>query len=88
MPDISGSAFNEKLEILKQNKPAVDDTAKAGFSFGFARAKLTDSDMLRNLISKADVKMYESKREKNRVTATEQGIPAPQMRPAEYTVEE
>ena len=88
MPDISGSAFNEKLEILKQNKPAVDDTAKAGFSFGFVRAKLTDSDMLRNLISKADVKMYESKREKNRVTATEQGIPAPQMRPAEYTVEE
>ena len=88
MPDISGSAFNEKLEILKQNKPAVDDTAKAGFSFGFVRAKLTDSDMLRNLISKADVKMYESKREKNRVTATEQGIPDPQMRPAEYTVEE
>ena len=88
MPDISGSAFNEKLEILKQNKPAVDDTAKAGFSFGFVRAKLTDSDMLRNLISKADVKMYESKREKNRVTATEQGIPDQQMRPAEYTVEE
>ena len=88
MPDISDSEFNEKLESLKQNKPAIDDTAKAGFSIGFVRGTLTDSDMLRNMISKADEKMYESKREKNRIFATGRGIPDPQMRPAEFTVEE
>ena len=88
VPDISTSEFNEKLEIIKQNKPAIDDTAKAGFSIGYVRGVLTDSDMLRNLISRADVKMYESKREKNRISSTGRGIPDPQMRPAEYTVEE
>ena len=81
VPDISSSEFNEKLENIKQNKPAVDDTAKAGFSIGYVRGVLTDSDMLRNLISRADVKMYESKREKNRIAATGRGIPDPQMRP-------
>ena len=66
VPDISVSEFNEKLGILVQKRPAIDDTAWAGFSVGFVRATLTDSDMLRNLISRADEKMYESKREKNR----------------------
>ena len=65
VPDISVSEFNEKLEKLEQNRPAIDDTARAGFSVGFVRAMLTDSNMLRNLISRADEKMYESKQEKN-----------------------
>ena len=88
VPGISSSEFGGKLEILKQNKPAIDDTAKAGFSIGYVRAMLTDSDMLRNLISRADEKMYESKREKNRNIASKRGIPEPQMRTTEYTVEE
>ena len=68
VPDISVSEFNEKLGILVQNRPAIDDTAWAGFSVGFVRATLTDSDMLRNLSSRAGEKMYESKREKNCVS--------------------
>ena len=65
VPDISISEFNEKLGKLEQNKPTIDDTARVGFSVGYVRATLTDSDMLRNLISRADEKMYESKHEKN-----------------------
>ena len=65
VPDISVSEFHEKLETLKQKKPAVEDTVWAGFSAGFVRATLSDSDMLRKLISGADEKMYESKREKS-----------------------
>lgn len=72
VPDISISEFNEKLGTLEQNKPDIDDTAWAGFSVGFVRAMLTDSDMLRNLISRADEKMYESKQEKNRAAAVGQ----------------
>ena len=72
VPDISISEFNEKLGTLEQNRPDIDDTAWAGFSVGFVRAMLTDSDMLRNLISRADEKMYESKQEKNRVAAAGQ----------------
>ena len=68
VPDISVSEFNEKLKTLEQNRPAIDDTARAGFSVGSVRATLTDSDMLRNLISRADEKMYESKQEKNCVS--------------------
>jgi hypothetical protein len=44
--------------------------------------------MLRNIISRADEKMYKTKREKNRGIVSGRGIPDPQMRPAEYTVEE
>ena len=73
VPDISISEFNEKLETLKQNKPAIDDTVWTGFSIGFVRATLTDSDTLRVLISGADKKMYESKREKSSIAATGQG---------------
>jgi len=88
VPDIPNSEFNEKLETLKKSKIAIDDTAKVSFSIGFVRATLTDLDMLRNLISKADEKMYESKREKNRGILFGQGMPAPQIQPTEYTVEE
>ena len=88
VPDLSSSELEEKLETLKQNKPDIDGVSKAGFSIGFVRATLADSDMLRNIISRADEKMYESKREKNRGIVSGRGIPDPQMRPAEYTVEE
>ena len=76
VPDISISEFHEKLETLKQNKPAIDDAVWAGFSVGFIRATLTDSDTLRNLISTADEKMYESKREKSSIATTGQGTVA------------
>ncbi len=72
VPDISISEFNEKLGTLEQNKPAIDGIAWAGFSVGFVRAMLTDSDMLRNLIARADEKMYESKHEKNHLKENEQ----------------
>ena len=88
VPDISISEFDEKLEAVKQNKPAIDGFSKAGLAIGYVRAKLTDSDMLRNLVSRADEKMYESKREKNRGLSSGLRIPDPQMRPAEYTVDE
>lgn len=88
LQDVSSSEFNEKLKFLEQNKPAIDNTTTAGFSIGFTRAFVNDSDMLRDMISKADEKMYESKREKNRSNAFEWGISEPQMRPAEFTVKE
>ena len=88
LPDISERNFNEKLEALKQNRPSVDDSTKAGFSVGFVRGMLTDSDMLRKLISSADEKMYESKRDKNRSAAAGLGIAQQQMKTTEYTVEE
>lgn len=72
VPDISISEFNERLRTLEQNKPAIDDIAWTGFSVGFVRAMLTDSDMLRNLIARADEKMYESKHEKNHLKENEQ----------------
>ncbi len=88
LEDVPSSEFNEKLKSLEQNKPAIDNTTTAGFSIGFTRAFVNDSDMLRDMISKADEKMYESKREKNRSNAFEWGISEPQMRPAEFTVKE
>ena len=88
VPDIESSRLNEMIESLKQNRPFIDDTARADFSVGSVRAALTDTDMLRNLISSADEKMYETKRDKNRTAAAERGIPGQQMRAAEYSVDE
>ena len=88
VPDIESSRLNEMIESLKQNRPFIDDTARVDFSVGSVRAALTDTDMLRNLISSADEKMYETKRDKNRTAAAERGIPGQQMRAAEYSVDE
>ena len=88
LPDIPDAEFREKLEQLKRNKPVIDGTTRAGFSIGFVRAMLTDSNMLRKLISSADEKMYETKRDKNRQIAAEQEIPETLMKTTEFTVEE
>ena len=88
LPDAAVSEFSEKLEYVKQNKPAIDDTSRAEFSIGFVRGMLDDSDTLRNLISSADEKMYEKKRDKKRAITTGQGTAEPQLSAAEYTVEE
>ncbi|MBR2590635.1 MAG: EAL domain-containing protein [Clostridia bacterium] len=87
IPDISSSEFNEKLEALKQNKPKINGTARADFSIGFVRALLKDSDTLRTLISTADEKMYESKREKKHAFSSGHGMLNPQNMSTEYTVE-
>ena len=88
LPDAAVSEFSEKLEYVKQNKPAIDDTSRAEFSIGFVRGMLDDSDTLRNLISSADEKMYEKKRDKKRAITAGQGTAEPQLSAAEYTVEE
>ena len=88
VPEISNTEFQEKLEYLKQNKPIIEDTASADFSIGYVRATLSDSDILRTLISRADEKMYEAKRDRNRASASGRRNTQPQMKATEYTVEE
>ena len=88
VPDLADRDVSKKLEALQQNRPAIDDTARADFSVGIVRAMLTDQDMLRKLISSADEKMYVSKRDKNRAAAAGRETKRPQTEIAEYTVEE
>ena len=88
VPDISNTEFQEKLEYVKRNKPAMNDTARADFSVGYVRAKLSDSDTLRTLISSADQKMYEAKRDRNRTSISERRMEQPQMKATEYSVKE
>ena len=49
-----------KLESMKQKSVVMGDS-KTVFSVGYAHALLKDPDMLRELISKADERMYEEK---------------------------
>ena len=74
VPDLSVSEINEKLETLRQNKPVIEGTARVDFAVGFVRAKLSDTDTLRNLISRADEKMYLVKRNMKRAATSRQGI--------------
>ena len=60
VPDISETEFREKLESMKQKSVVMGDS-KTVFSVGYAHALLKDPDMLRELISKADERMYEEK---------------------------
>ena len=88
IPDLSNTELQEKLECLKRNKPVIDDTVRADFSIGSVRAMLSDSDILRTLISRADEKMYEEKRDGNRASASGRSMTQPPMKATEYTVEE
>ncbi len=88
VPDISNADLNLKLKNLRQNRPVIDDMTRADFSAGTVSAMLTDQDMLRKLISSADEKMYEIKRDKKRDVGTGRELSEPLMKNTEYTVRE
>ncbi|MEE3422403.1 MAG: EAL domain-containing protein [Succinimonas sp.] len=104
-PDLSPEEIKEKEEFLKKNEPVISkdgkgsdngndsqDPAKASFSVGYVRARLTDAAALRHLICLADEKMYDSKRNRNHTLAAGRNavgsVPDPEMRSSEYTVQE
>ena len=66
IPDISETEFRETLDSVKQKGGAVTGDPKAGFSAGYVHALLKDPDMLRNLISRADERMYEEKQQRKK----------------------
>lgn len=88
VPDISEAEFHDRLESMLRKKPAVDDAQAASFSTGIVHAMLNDSNMLRTLISSADEKMYEVKRDKKRTQAVGRELGRPRMKATEYSVEE
>ena len=60
-PDVSETEFREKLDSLRQNDSVVIGDSKTSFSAGYTYAFLKDPDMLGELITIADKKMYEEK---------------------------
>ena len=66
VPDIPETEFREKLDSVKQKGGAVTGDPKAGFSAGYVHELLKDPDMLRDLISRADERMYEEKQQRKR----------------------
>lgn len=88
VPELSSAELQEKLESMKQHKPAIDAAASADFAIGYARATLSDSDILRTLISSADERMYEEKRDRKRTSASARRMTQPPMKPTEYSVDE
>ena len=87
-PDISESEFHEKLGSLKRSESEAWGDTGVTLSIGYVRSKLTSSDTLRTLISKADEKMYEAKRSKKSVLELAQTISAPQAMASEFSIEE
>lgn len=73
VPDISAAQFREKLDIMTGSKILIDEKNEAGLSVGYVHAKLDDHNTLRTLISNADEKMYEIKRNKKSTAEFETG---------------
>lgn len=63
VPDVSETEFRGKLEFVKQNGSVLIGDSKASFSAGYVHAFLKEPEMLRELISKADERMYEEKQQ-------------------------
>ena len=64
VPDVSETEFREKLESMKQKSPVLMGDSEAGFSAGYVHAFLKEPDMLRELISEADERMYDEKHQR------------------------
>jgi diguanylate cyclase (GGDEF)-like protein len=67
VPDISEEEFKQKLDQMLTRKPILmidGKETKAGFSFGYVHDHLNESVELRKLISAADERMYNAKRDK------------------------
>lgn len=88
VPDMAPAEFRERLQAMNQNRPVLDGTDRVSFSTGVVHAMLQDSDMLRTLITGADEKMYEEKRDHKRTTAVGRAMAQQRMKATEYTVAE
>ena len=64
VPDISGDAIKEKLDLIMNSRPIIDENMPVGFSLGYVRGVSDDSKSFQKLITDADMKMYEAKRNK------------------------
>ena len=64
VPDVSETEFREKLESMKQKSPVLMGDSEAGFSAGYVHAFLKEPDLLRELISEADERMYDEKHQR------------------------
>jgi diguanylate cyclase (GGDEF)-like protein len=64
VPDVSETEFSEKLESMRQKGSVLMGDSKVSFSAGYVHELLKDPDMLRELISKADERMYEEKHQR------------------------
>ena len=64
VPDVSETEFSEKLESMRQKGSVLMGDSKVSFAAGYVHELLKDPDMLRELISKADERMYEEKHQR------------------------
>ena len=87
VPDCTAAEFREKLDQMNQHKPVIEGEP-AGFSIGYVHAVLNDSEMLRSLISAADEKMYETKRDTKHTPLPEHELEHAPMKASEYSVGE
>lgn len=88
VPDITESEFQEKLNIMRQSKPMIDEATSVEFSAGHTHSMLNDSDTLRTLISGSDERMYEAKRDKVPTHTFSGETTSPRTKPSEYTLKE
>ena len=88
VPDLPEKEFREKLDAMMQRRPRIDETGSVGLSVGHVHERADRPDQLRNLITAADEKMYEVKRDKGHSVIKMPGIKREQMKSSEYTVEE
>ena len=72
-PDASEAAFAEKLEALMRAHKAATAGGRTGYSFsvGHVHEVPHDSEDLRELIARADGRMYQAKRDRKRMRPTQ-----------------
>ena len=88
VPDITEAEFKKKLDAAMSARPVIDEADCVGFSVGYVHAMLDDPSRLRQLISNADERMYQTKRDKGRAPAAGHEKMSTRARASEYTVEE
>lgn len=88
VPDMPEAEFQEKLDEMMKWRPHIDETSSVGLSVGHVHGMLEKPEHLRTLISSADEKMYEVKRDKGRRPQQMPEVARPEMKNSEYSVEE
>ncbi len=86
VPEISEAEFQKKLDAMMWHRPRVDETHTVELSVGYVHGTLDTSDRLRDLMSVADEKMYEVKRDhKSRRSVGVPEASTTQLTTSEYT---
>ena len=88
VPEIELTAFEQKLDHMMRQRPRTASSEEVTYAAGYVQSKPDTEDQLQELISAADEKMYQNKREVTLPASEAPEVMEPELPASEFTAGE